>query len=98
MVGKITGLELLQDVPAAMEIVTESQARISRLPADAKASGLGAALGFGGVALAACETFDRVKSGPVTIDVVAEILGLEPDGPAAKLVALIKVVQAQAAS
>lgn len=80
--GKLTGGELLSDAPEIWGVVQAGQEAFGSMPPGPhKADDYRKALGFSdsGLAASACQTYDQLHGGPVTLDEVATLLGIQKD-------------------
>lgn len=95
----LTGGEILSDVPELLAIAMKANEEFSGQPAPTTATGWIERLGFakGGLVYTMANTIDTVTTGPVTLDMVAQLLGMEPDGLIDGMRSLAAKVIAQAA-
>jgi hypothetical protein len=94
--GSFTWIEGFQDFPELLNLANEGKVQFS--PAPKTGAGWSAALGFadGSIAAVALADYDRVKAGPVNLDLAISIVGIKPDGFLGHAVALGKKIAAQA--
>lgn len=96
-VKDLTGAELLSDVPELFLIAQTAATEFSG-PPPTTAVGWVTKLGFqaGGLVHGAAAAYDSLHAGPVTVDTVAVLLGLTPEGLLDKVRGLTVKVIAQA--
>jgi hypothetical protein len=89
--------EGLSDIQPVADLFNDVEARVTAMPPkdQRKAADYAKTFGLGGVLLSACEAYDDIKAGPVTIEEVVKLLGAEPGGPIDKLAALVVRVEEQ---
>jgi hypothetical protein len=96
--GKITGGEILSDVPDLLALAMQANEAFGSGPLPTTAAGWVEKLGFapGGIVHTLASSADKFRKGPVTIDEVAALLGLTSGGLIDKVKALALKVIAQA--
>lgn len=92
----LTGFEILSDVPELMSLGTSAQSTFAALSPTAGIAEKVAALGFGpGLVMEACNAYETLKGGPITLDEILKILGASPSGLISQAVALGTKLAAQ---